>query len=72
MDQQIICTACGTQFLMDSNAPELCPICNDDRQYIPEKGQTWTNLKELSNNYSVIVKKINDSLYELKMVPSFL
>jgi glyoxylase-like metal-dependent hydrolase (beta-lactamase superfamily II) len=71
MNQKKICTACGTQFPLDNNSPELCPICNDERQYIPEKGQTWTHLDELTDNYSVISKKINDSLYELKMVPSF-
>lgn len=71
MNQKKICTSCSTQFSSGNNTPELCPICNDDRQYIPEKGQTWTNLNELSNSYSVIAKKINDNLYELKMAPSF-
>ncbi|MEP6595646.1 MAG: MBL fold metallo-hydrolase [Ginsengibacter sp.] len=71
MDHKKICTACGTQFPMTGNAPGVCPICNDDRQYVPEAGQTWTNLDELSNNYGVITKKLNNSLYELKMVPSF-
>jgi len=71
MNQNKICTACGTQFPLNNDMPELCPICTDDRQSIPEKGQTWTNLDELADNYSVIAKKINDSLYELKMIPSF-
>jgi len=71
MDQQKICTACGTQFPLNSDQPELCPICNDDRQFIPDKGQSWTTLHELSDNYSVIIKKINDSLYELRIAPSF-
>jgi glyoxylase-like metal-dependent hydrolase (beta-lactamase superfamily II) len=82
MNQQIICTACGTQFPLSSDrpelypvpgndTPELCPICNDDRQYIPEKGQGWTTLKDLSDNYGVIIKKINEHLYELIMAPSF-
>ena len=70
MNQKKICTACGTQFPAN-NAPELCSICMDDRQYVPEKGQTWTTLDELANNYSVIVKKIKESLYELRMAPSF-
>lgn len=66
-----ICTACGTAFPMNSNIPELCPICNDDRQFIPEKGQTWTSLDDLSNDYAVLIKKIHNNLYELKMTPSF-
>lgn len=71
MNQKKICTACGTQFSMNSNTLELCPICSDDRQYIPEKGQTWTTLNDLASNYSVAIKKINDSLYELLMNPRF-
>jgi len=71
MNQKKICTACGTQFPLSKNTPELCPICTDDRQYVPERGQTWTNLDDLSDKYSVFIKKLKDSLYELKMVPSF-
>jgi hypothetical protein len=71
MNDKRICTACGTQLSLNGVRPELCPICNDDRQYIPEKGQTWTDLADLSSDYSVVVKKLNDRLYELRMAPSF-
>ncbi len=71
MNQKIICTACGTQYLQESSMLKFCPICSDDRQYIPEQGQTWTNLDNLSNKFSVITNKLSDNLYELKMVPSF-
>ncbi len=71
MNQKIICIACGTQFPNINKAPEFCPICSDDRQYVPENGQTWTTLDDLSNNYSVITRKIDDGLYELKMNPTF-
>lgn len=71
MNQKIICAVCGTQFPNARNAPELCPICNDDRQYVPESGQTWTTLDELSKDYRVGIRKINAGLYELKMTPSF-
>ena len=71
MNEDKICTVCGTQFSLEGDALELCPICTDDRQYIPEEGQSWTSLDGLSNKHSVIIKKINDRLYELKMAPSF-
>lgn len=71
MDQNNICAACGTEFPADNAIPGLCPICNDDRQFIPEKGQRWTSLTELSDNYTVAFRKINDNLHELKMSPSF-
>jgi hypothetical protein len=70
MNEKKICTACGTQFPLE-HAPELCSICTDDRQAVPEQGQSWTTLNELSDNYGVITKKINDSLYELRIVPTF-
>lgn len=71
MNQKIICTACGTQYQKPLERKAVCTICLDDRQAVPEKGQSWTNLQELSYDYSVIIKKLNDNLYELKMVPSF-
>jgi len=71
MTAKKICTTCGTQFALHDAALELCPICTDDRQYIPENGQTWTTLDELSDTHSVITKRINDGLYELKIAPSF-
>lgn len=71
MNHKIICTACGTQLPIGYIPTDNCPICKDDRQYIPEMGQSWTNLETLANNYSVIAKKIKDNLYELKMTPSF-
>jgi len=71
MNHKKICNACGTQYSLNSTELTMCAICEDDRQYIPEEGQTWTHLDELPNNYNVVTKKINDSLYELKMVPSF-
>lgn len=71
MNQHIICTACGTQYLEDSNTRKTCPICDDERQSVPDTGQQWTNLNMLAEKHSVIVKKLNEQLYELKTAPSF-
>lgn len=71
MNRKKICGGCGTQFPSDTEVPELCPICNDDRQFIPEGGQTWTTLDEMTNNYSVVAKKVTDNLYDLKIAPTF-
>jgi hypothetical protein len=70
MNQQKICTACGTQFPA-GEFPELCTICLDDRQYIPEEGQTWTTHDDLIKKNSVRINKINDKLYELEISPRF-
>jgi len=42
-----VCVTCGTQFPASAEPPERCPICEDERQYVPESGQAWTTLEEL-------------------------
>lgn len=53
MNSAIICTACGTYFPKDSTLPALCPICLDDRQYIPQEGQSWTSPNDLQQDHTV-------------------
>jgi hypothetical protein len=65
------CTTCGTQFPPGQPLPDLCPICNDDRQYINDKGQTYITPDELNKQYSVKISKINEQLYTIKMIPDF-
>ena len=39
MSSEPLCVTCGTQY----PAPRTgCPICEDERQYIPVSGQQWT------------------------------
>ena len=71
MSKALICTTCGTQYPPDQQAPELCAICNDDRQYINENGQSWTTPDELKNNYSTRTSKLNDQITVLKTQPDF-
>lgn len=51
-----ICVTCGTQFPASDNAPEHCPICEDERQYIGHGGQQWTTLEALQNTHKNIFK----------------
>jgi len=71
MNKNTICTACGTQFPGMQPLPDLCPICNDDRQFIKPEGQEWASLDQLKNDYSVKITRMNDRLYSLKMEPGF-
>ena len=43
-----ICVTCGVQQAPSSEAPERCPICEDERQYVRHGGQAWTTLAELA------------------------
>jgi glyoxylase-like metal-dependent hydrolase (beta-lactamase superfamily II) len=42
-----ICVTCGTQFSPSDNPPEVCPICQDERQYVGYQGQHWTTLEDM-------------------------
>lgn len=46
-----ICTACGTQFPPSDKAPAHCRICEEERQYVPAAGQSWTTLETLAQGY---------------------
>ena len=46
-----ICTACGTQYPESQQPPAQCVICEEERQYVPPRGQTWTTLPALENGH---------------------
>lgn len=41
----IICATCAVEY--DEPAPDVCPICADERQWVPADGQRWTDLPTL-------------------------
>jgi hypothetical protein len=43
-----ICTACGTQYPPSREPPPQCAICEEERQFVPPAGQTWTTLPALA------------------------
>ncbi|GAA4159147.1 MBL fold metallo-hydrolase [Gryllotalpicola daejeonensis] len=45
----ISCATCGVEYGADREAlPEVCPICADERQYVPQSGQAWVTQGELA------------------------
>ncbi|HEU5018503.1 MAG TPA: MBL fold metallo-hydrolase [Pseudolabrys sp.] len=46
-----ICTACGTQYAESEEPPPQCRICEEERQYVPPRGQTWTTLPALAQSH---------------------
>lgn len=71
MKAKPVCTTCGTQYAAQFDTANGCPICSDDRQYIPEAGQAWTTLEEIKQRHSVHSKCLHRQLYELRIVPGF-
>jgi hypothetical protein len=41
-----ICATCGVEF--SEPLPEVCPICADERQWVPAAGQRWTTTGDLA------------------------
>lgn len=70
MNQPKVCTTCGTQYPA-GQAPEQCTICLDDRQYIPEGGQSWTTPAELLMKNSIRTLQLQDNVFEFTIVPTF-
>jgi glyoxylase-like metal-dependent hydrolase (beta-lactamase superfamily II) len=54
---RFVCATCAAQFPDSSQPPEQCPICTDERQYVPEEGQRWTTLEELAATHRNELRK---------------
>ncbi|CDM61027.1 MULTISPECIES: MBL fold metallo-hydrolase [Rhizobium] len=66
-----ICTACGTQFDERQEPPQRCPICEDERQFVPETGQQFTDMTSIGRTHEVIWKKEAEGIHSLEISPSF-
>ncbi len=42
----MICATCAVE-QDDTALPEVCPICADERQWVPADGQRWTDIEDL-------------------------
>ncbi|QJW90202.1 MBL fold metallo-hydrolase [Spirosoma taeanense] len=66
-----ICATCGTQYDPVNSLPGLCRICNDDRQYIGDAGQTWISWAALANDRTIRIQQLQPELFDLRITPSF-
>lgn len=66
-----ICATCGTQFAATADKPGRCPICEDERQYVPAGGQQWTTLEALRQRHRLIIQKKEPDLYGIGTTPGF-
>jgi len=48
----LVCATCGVQFAASAAPPASCPVCEDERQYVPESGQRWTTLEALRPDHA--------------------
>ena len=67
--KNFICTTCGTQFAATDQEPDQCPICEDERQYVPAGGQQWTTLEMLKQGHRNSFQKKESALYAIGTTP---
>lgn len=69
--QNYICITCGHQFAESESPPANCPICEDKRQYVNPRGQSWTTLDELARGHHNLVKPLETGLTGIATEPRF-
>ena len=66
-----ICVTCGLQFAATDEAPTVCPICTDERQFVGWDGQRWTTLRDLQQGHRVVVREEDANLTGIGIEPQF-
>jgi hypothetical protein len=65
-----ICQACTIQFAESEAPPAHCPICEDERQYVPARGQSWTTLERLRGAYTNGWRQLEPGLLAVQSYPA--
>ena len=67
--QAFICTTCGTQYPPAERPPPNCPICDDERQYVPESGQRWLAYGDLLSEHANRIEEVEPGLWGVGVEP---
>ena len=66
-----LCKTCGTQFPESDAPPRECPICEDERQYVPAEGQQWVAYDDVRSSHRAEIRDEQPQLTGIGMEPSF-
>ncbi len=66
-----LCTACGTEYPPSEKPPSACVICEEERQYVPVGGQTWTTVESLSATRCNAYRQYEPGLIGIGTTPAF-
>ena len=71
--ERFICTNCGVQYEESEKPPSECPICEDEKQWVPMDGQTWTTFAEMrsSGKFENYMKELEPGLTGISTRPTF-
>ena len=64
------CAACAVEYPDSVAPPARCPVCEDERQYVPWSGQTWTSSDEPSHSgHTLVIDDVEPGLYGVNTSP---
>ncbi|MBN9510497.1 MAG: MBL fold metallo-hydrolase [Alphaproteobacteria bacterium] len=66
-----ICATCGTQFAPAAAPPRSCPVCEDERQFVPAGGQRWITLTDLAVGHNNAWRQHERDLLGIGTTPAF-
>ncbi len=66
-----VCATCGAWFPDADEPPAACPICADERQWVPAGGQRWTTPDGVLDARSTDVREHERGLTGIGLRPSF-
>ena len=65
-----ICETCAVETADVPTAPEVCAICHDERQWVPEGGTRWTTLDQLrADGTRLVVHEVEPELWGIRAEP---
>ena len=64
-----VCATCGAWFPDAAEPPDACPICADDRQWVPGDGQRWTTPDGILEGRSTDVREHEEGLTGIGIRP---
>lgn len=71
MPTPFICVTCGVQQGPTETPPSGCPICLDERQYVPASGQRWTSMAGLGQGHRNGFAAVEHGLLGIGTAPHF-
>jgi hypothetical protein len=66
-----ICNTCGTSYPDTAQPPARCPICEDERQFVPRGGQAWITRERLAATHVNAWRRLEADLFEINTRPGF-
>jgi glyoxylase-like metal-dependent hydrolase (beta-lactamase superfamily II) len=66
-----ICVTCGTSYPVADHPPRHCPVCEDERQFVPAAGQSWIAREALAETHRNAWQRHEPGLLSLQTVPDF-